>query len=316
MDVRKRIAYVFQYGALFDSLTVEENLAYPLREHTSMTSVQIHDKVLATLGKIGLEGSEKLMPADLSGGMQRRVGVARAIILEPEVILYDEPTTGLDPYNLKQILKIMVQLQKQGATSVLVTHDMSSIFAVTDRVAFLKDGVIEAVGTADEIKNTKRRGPSEFHLRRDAVMDKKIANNIIVGIFTIVGVTAFIYVLFTIGGGKGIFSSDYTLYAKFDHVKGLNYGSEVSLAGLRAGTVKKISVEATDHKNLVVEMLIDKDMRDKIRQDSEATILTSGVLGDKYIEISIGSPNAPPLQSGRRPLSPASRPIFSPRAAR
>lgn len=154
VDVRKRIAYVFQYGALFDSLTVEENLAYPLREHTSMTDAQIHDKVLQTLTRIGLEGSERLKPADLSGGMQRRVGVARAIILEPEVILYDEPTTGLDPYNTKQILKIMEQLQKQGATSVLVTHDMSSIFAVTDRVAFLKDGRIEAVGSAQEIKDT------------------------------------------------------------------------------------------------------------------------------------------------------------------
>jgi len=154
VGVRKRIAYVFQYGALFDSLTVGENLAYPLREHTKLTEREILDKVLSTLGKIGLEGSENLLPSDLSGGMQRRVGVARAIIMEPEVILYDEPTTGLDPYNLKQILKIIMQLQKHGATSVLVTHDMSSIFTVTDRVAFLKDGEIEAIGSAEEIKNT------------------------------------------------------------------------------------------------------------------------------------------------------------------
>lgn len=155
VDVRKRIAYVFQYGALFDSLTVEENLAYPLREHTKMTDAEIHEKVIATLRKVGLEGSEKLLPSDLSGGMQRRVGVARSIIMDPEVILYDEPTTGLDPYNTKQILKIILQLKDHGATSILVTHDMSSIFAVTDRVAFLKQGRIAALGTADEIKASK-----------------------------------------------------------------------------------------------------------------------------------------------------------------
>lgn len=155
IPIRKRIAYVFQYGALFDSLTVEENLAYPLREHTKLTDKQIADKVSVTLGKVGLQGSERLLPADLSGGMQRRVGVARSIIMDPEVILYDEPTTGLDPYNTKQILKIILQLKSQGATSVLVTHDMTSIFAVTDRVAYLRDGKIAALGTADEIRNTK-----------------------------------------------------------------------------------------------------------------------------------------------------------------
>jgi phospholipid/cholesterol/gamma-HCH transport system ATP-binding protein len=160
VEVRKKIAYVFQYGALFDSLTVEENLAYPLREHTDLTARQIHDKVAATLKKVGLTGSETLFPASLSGGMQRRVGVARSIIMEPEVILYDEPTTGLDPFNSGQILKIMVQLKEQGVTSILVTHDISSIFTVTDRIAFLKNGKIYALGTADDFRNTK-----DSHLR-------------------------------------------------------------------------------------------------------------------------------------------------------
>ena len=151
--VRKRIAYVFQYGALFDSLTVRENLAYPLVEHTDMTKAEVEEKVMNTLRMVGLDGTEDQLPADLSGGMQRRVGVARSIIMDPEVILYDEPTTGLDPYNTKQILRIILQLQKKGATSVLVTHDMSSIFAVTDRVAFLKQGKILALGTAQEVKD-------------------------------------------------------------------------------------------------------------------------------------------------------------------
>jgi phospholipid/cholesterol/gamma-HCH transport system ATP-binding protein len=155
VEVRKRIAYVFQYGALFDSLTVRENLAYPLRAHTKLSEEEIQKRVFDTLKKVGLEHSLNLLPSDLSGGMQRRVGVARSIILEPEVILYDEPTTGLDPYNTKQILNIILQLKKQGATTVLVTHDMHAIFTVTDRVAFLKDGKIRALGTAQEINSTK-----------------------------------------------------------------------------------------------------------------------------------------------------------------
>ncbi|NDC23736.1 MAG: ATP-binding cassette domain-containing protein [Proteobacteria bacterium] len=155
IDVRKRIAYVFQYGALFDSLTVKENLAYPLRAHTQLSEEEIHHRVVSTLSKVGLEKSIDLLPSDLSGGMQRRVGVARSIILEPEVILYDEPTTGLDPYNTRQILNIILQLKDHGVTSVLVTHDMHAIFSVTDRVAFLKDGKIRALGTAKEIEHMK-----------------------------------------------------------------------------------------------------------------------------------------------------------------
>ncbi len=160
--IRKQIAYVFQYGALFDSFTVKENLAYPLREHTHLSEQEIHDKVIATLKKVGLVGSENLFPSDLSGGMQRRVGVARSIIMDPEVILYDEPTTGLDPYNTQQILKIILQLQAQGATSILVTHDMHAIFSVTNRVAFLKGGKIIAMGTAEEMKESKDERVSGF----------------------------------------------------------------------------------------------------------------------------------------------------------
>lgn len=162
VPIRKKIAYVFQYGALFDSFSIEENLAYPLAEHTDLSQADIHDKVIQTLDRLGLKGTENLYPSDLSGGMQRRVGVARSIIMNPEVILYDEPTTGLDPFNTQQILKIMLQLKKQGATSVLVTHDMHAIFSVTDRIAFLKDGEILALGTREEIQNSSIKEVNNF----------------------------------------------------------------------------------------------------------------------------------------------------------
>lgn len=162
VPIRKKIAYVFQYGALFDSFSIEENLAYPLTEHTDLGQDAIHEKVIQTLDRLGLKGTENMYPSDLSGGMQRRVGVARSIIMNPEVILYDEPTTGLDPFNTQQILKIMLQLKKQGATSVLVTHDMHAIFSVTDRIAFLKDGEILALGTRDEIQNSSIKEVNNF----------------------------------------------------------------------------------------------------------------------------------------------------------
>jgi len=129
-------------------------------------------------------------------------------------------------------------------------------------------------------------------------MDKKIANNLIVGIFMLIGFAGFIFVLFTISGGKGIFSREYTLYGKWQNVKGLNFGSEVSLSGLRVGTVNKLSVATDGSKQLIVEFTVSREMFDKIRQDSVATIKTSGVLGDKYIELTIGDPAKPPIEPG------------------
>lgn len=152
VDVRKRMAYAFQGGALFDSMTVFENLAYPLREHTKLTEAQIKDKILGQLKEFGLEGNEKVYPGNLSGGMQKRVGLARAIILGPEVILYDEPTAGLDPANTRMIQDLILRLKATGVTSILVTHDMPVAFNVCDRIAMLMEGRVKAIGTVDEIE--------------------------------------------------------------------------------------------------------------------------------------------------------------------
>lgn len=152
LSVRRKIAYAFQGGALFDSMSVFDNLAYPLREHTKLIEHEIKSKVLEQLSRFGLQGNEKLFPANLSGGMQKRLGLARAIILEPRVILYDEPTAGLDPFNTKKIQDTILQLKETGVTSVLVTHDMPVAFAVCDRIAMLMGGEIRALGTIREIE--------------------------------------------------------------------------------------------------------------------------------------------------------------------
>lgn len=153
LPIRKRVAYCFQNGALFDSMTVFDNLAYPLVEHTQLSKQQISEKVMLTLSRFGLDGNESLFPASLSGGMQKRLGVARAIILGPEVILYDEPTSGLDPSNTRKIEAMMIDLKKTGVSSILVTHDMKSAFRVCDRIVMLNQGRIVASGTPQELEN-------------------------------------------------------------------------------------------------------------------------------------------------------------------
>ena len=155
MQVRQKIGYVFQNGALFDSLTVEENLAYPLREHTKLSESEIRRKVERMLGLIDMKGSNQLLPAELSGGMQKRAGLARATILEPHIILFDEPTAGLDPVNTKRLLDNIKTLKKEGITGIFVTHDIPAAFEIADRIAILYNGKIYVNETVAELKKSK-----------------------------------------------------------------------------------------------------------------------------------------------------------------
>lgn len=152
-SVRQKIAYAFQGGALFDSLTVEENLLYPLNAHTKLSRPEKQKKVDAILDLLGLPTSHKLLPSDLSGGMQKRAGLARALILEPEVILYDEPTAGLDPANTRNIQEIVNDLKKRGTGGIMVTHDMPTVFATSERLSLLKDGEIAVSGRVEDLKD-------------------------------------------------------------------------------------------------------------------------------------------------------------------
>jgi phospholipid/cholesterol/gamma-HCH transport system ATP-binding protein len=152
-EVRKTIAYAFQGGALFDSLTVEENLRYPLDAHTKLSSKDKQKKIDAILEVLGLSGTQYLLPSDLSGGMQKRAGLARAIILEPEVILYDEPTAGLDPFNTKNIQDIINELKSKGQGGILVTHDMPTAMATSERISLLLDGRIAVSGLVADLDN-------------------------------------------------------------------------------------------------------------------------------------------------------------------
>ncbi len=153
--VRRKMGMLFQFGALFTDLTVFENVAFPLREHTDLPDAIIHDLVLMKLHAVGLRGAHALRPSQISGGMARRVALARAVALDPEVILYDEPFAGLDPISLSVTASLIRRLNTVlGATSVLVTHEVNESFEIADYVYFISNGRVAAQGTPAELKVT------------------------------------------------------------------------------------------------------------------------------------------------------------------
>ena len=164
-DVRRRIAYLFQGAALFDSLSVGENVAYGLREQfwNTMKEDEVRGRVAEALEWVGLPGIEEMRPSDLSGGMKKRVGLARTLALHPEVLLYDEPTTGLDPVNTARINHLINQIKRTlNITSIVVTHDMGTAFAVSDRLVMLGKGTVRLAGTKEEFKSTQDSFVKDF----------------------------------------------------------------------------------------------------------------------------------------------------------
>jgi phospholipid/cholesterol/gamma-HCH transport system ATP-binding protein len=154
--LREHFGFLFQGAALFDSMNVTENVAFPLREHTRLKEKEIQQKVVEILTQVGLKNIGHKMPAELSGGMKKRVGLARALVLKPEVMLYDEPTTGLDPILSDSIDELILETQKSlGITSVVVSHDIHATFKIADRIAMLHEGVILEMGPPDQFRASK-----------------------------------------------------------------------------------------------------------------------------------------------------------------
>ena len=152
---RRRMGMLFQFGALFTDLSVFDNVAFPLREHTDLAPALIRDIVLMKLGAVGLRGARDLMPSEISGGMARRVALARAIALDPELIMYDEPFSGLDPISLGTAARLIRQMNDaMGLTSIVVSHDLDETFGIADQVIILANGKIAAQGTPDEVRNS------------------------------------------------------------------------------------------------------------------------------------------------------------------
>lgn len=162
-ELRRRMGMLFQYAALFDSMNVADNVGFALRQHTKMSEEEIVDRVAEVLSMVGLSGVQEKFPAELSGGMKKRAGLARAIALGPQIMLYDEPTTGLDPILADQINDLILDLQQRlHVTSVSITHDMISAYKIADRIAMLYEGRIEEVGTPEEIQKSDNPVVQQF----------------------------------------------------------------------------------------------------------------------------------------------------------
>jgi phospholipid/cholesterol/gamma-HCH transport system ATP-binding protein len=163
LPIRKRAGFVFQGAALFDSLSVFENVAYPLREHTRMSLGEISDRVHRFLSLVGMPGTDELMPAELSGGMRKRVGIARALVMEPEVVFFDEPTAGLDPTNARLVAELIAALRAGVCdTAIVVTHDIDFANMVADQMAILHRGRFADVGTPAEIRDSSNPDVRRF----------------------------------------------------------------------------------------------------------------------------------------------------------
>jgi phospholipid/cholesterol/gamma-HCH transport system ATP-binding protein len=161
--VRKNVGFLFQGAALYDSLTVEENVGFPLLRHATMKKDECDERVRELLASVGMEDASKKMPADISGGMKKRVGLARALALDPEIMLMDEPTAGLDPITAGEINELIRKLQSERNTSsIVVTHDMRSVQTVADRVALLNEGSIMIQGSLEDLKQSDDQFVSTF----------------------------------------------------------------------------------------------------------------------------------------------------------
>ncbi len=155
-DLRRDVGYVFQFAALFDSMTIRQNVEMGLRRIDGMTSGEMADRVKEALERVDLGGTEDRYPAELSGGMRKRAGLARAIALRPRYLLYDEPTTGLDPVTLGMVDRLILKMRDDlGVTSLVITHDMESAYRISDQIAMLHKGRVHAVGSVDDIRNSE-----------------------------------------------------------------------------------------------------------------------------------------------------------------
>jgi len=163
-EIRKKMGFLFQHAALYDSLTVEQNVAFPLEHHKKeMSKSERHDRVKALLAEVGMEGHLEKMPSDISGGMQKRVGLARALVLEPDILLLDEPTAGLDPISSAEIDDLVLKLQEEHhVASVVVTHDLHSAKTIADRLALLNEGNVVIEGSFEQLQGSDDEFVREF----------------------------------------------------------------------------------------------------------------------------------------------------------
>ena len=237
--VRRKLGYLFQDAALFDSLTLYENLALPLSRLTKKSKDEIDDVIRRVLTDVGLGADGAKYPSALSGGMRKRAGLARALVLEPKILLADEPSSGLDRITAAEIDELLMRCKTEHGTAlIIVTHDVHGARRVADRVAVLDKGNLVAFGSVEEVSQ------SENDVARKTYYGVKLMPRryLAVGIFIIAGVTLFALGIFLVGSRHEAFSRHVLLYTEFANLDGVTKGSKVQVAGMDAGQVTRIDV--------------------------------------------------------------------------
>ena len=288
-----RIAMVFQGAALLASLTVAENVALRLREHHQVPPSEIAGRVREALEQVELSGAEGKLPGDLSGGMRKRAAIARALAIDPELILYDEPTADLDPLLTEQIGELIARIRRRrGSTQIVVTHNLGLARAIADRIAVLDGGrIVECTRAAD-----LDRQPSPADARAAARGGSRrvfaMSNEQRIGVFFLVGLVLLaVAVELTIG--LGLFRHRYVLYADFHDVQGLDRGADVRLAGLRAGRVEDLRIDG-DHVRVTMAL----DGRYSVQRDAVAKLDFRALSGERFVALTLGTPTAPTARPG------------------
>ena len=235
-----------------------------------------------------MEGGDlEKMPSDISGGMQKRVGLARALALEPEILLLDEPTAGLDPISSGEIDELILKLQNERQmASIVVTHDLHSAKTIANRLALLNEGNVVIEGTFEELQ-TKRHRVREGISK--AVVGGHMSRVARLGAFIVVTLAVLAAGVFIIGSKQYLFQSTYKLKAQFDNVAGLAEGADVQVGGVHSGTVTGIVLPTRPGEKVTVVMELARSTHEIIKQDSVASIETEGLLGNQYMAISFGS---------------------------
>ena len=298
------MGFLFQHAALYDSLTVEQNVAFPLQHHRKeMSKSEQADRVRQLLAEVGMEGDLDKMPSDISGGMQKRVGLARALALEPDILLLDEPTAGLDPISSAEIDDLVLKLQQEHhMASIVVTHDLHSAKTIADRLALLNEGNVVIEGNFEELQKSDIEFVREF---LEAFVGGYMSRAARLGAFIVATLAILVVGVFIIGGKQYLFSSTYQLKAQFDNVAGLDAGGDVRVGGVHSGTVRNIVLPHKPGEKVTVVMDLGKSTHEIIKQDSVATIETEGLLGNQFWRSRLDPPDKPRCEMAIS--SPASR---------
>ena len=300
--LRQKIGFLFQSSALYDSMTIRTNLEFPLvRNKRHLGRRAIDRAVHEALDHVGLLPTINQMPAELSGGQRKRIGIARTLILKPEIMLYDEPTAGLDPITCTEINQLINDVRQEYKTSaIIITHDLTCAKVTGDRVAMLLDGRLERQGTFDAVFSTDGEQIKQFYAynfinRMDNQHSKRA---VIVGIFIELGLLILVAAVLVLGGEQKRFGKTMQVKAVFDDVSGLKAGDNIWFSGVRIGTVRRIRF--TGQAQVEVDLSIEQKSHEFIRKDARCYIGSDGLIGNKVVNITGGSRRAAPIEAGDR----------------